>query len=807
MNTLWQDLRYGARMLMKKPGFTIVAIITLALGTGVNTAIFSLVNAVLLKPLPFHEPERLVMLWEEASAIGFPRDDVAAANFVDWKAQQSTFDDLATLDWRNFDLTGDGEPLKVTAYGVTANLFPLLGVQPTLGRNFSDEEDRPGAAKVTILSYGLWQRRYGGEPGIVGRDIQLNGEKYTVVGVMPAGFQFLQSYIGLWVPAAFTVEQLADRDNHYLTVVARIKRGVTFEQAQADIAAITERIARDYPQDATGLASVIVPLREQLTGKVRQPLLVLLVAVGFVLLIACANIASLLLSRAAARRKEIAVRTALGASRARILRQLLTESVLLAGAGGAGGLLVAMWSFTLLKQLIPEGMLLSASLKIDLPVLAYAMVIALLTGIIFGLVPALQASKIDLNQALKQGGSRTSMSAGGSRLRGAFVVAEVALALVLLAGAGLLIRTVFNLRGQYAVFQPEKLLTLRTALANYKYGEHYKRVAFYDEVLERMQALPGVVAAGYTTSVPLTWKGGANGFAIEGRQPQPGGFWNAIHRQVSAGYFQTMGIALRQGRYFDNGDNKQALPVVIINETMARQFWPDEEALGKRFKLGVANAPWVTIVGVVADVRQMGMDAPVKAEMYFPYRQIASHFWYAPRDLVIRTTGDPMSLVGAVRQEIHTVDQDQPIANIITMEDMLTEETGSRRLGMILLSAYAGLALLLASLGIYGVLSYFVAQQTPEIGVRMALGARPGDILRLVLRKGMTMALLGIGTGLFGALALTRLMASLLFGVSATDPITFVAIALLLALVALLACYLPARRATRVDPMVALRYE
>jgi predicted permease len=807
MQTLWQDLRYGARMLAKKPWFTIVAIITLALGTGVNTAIFSLVNVVLLKPLPFYEPERLVMLWEDASAMGFPRSEVAPANFADWRTQQTTFDDLATLDWKNFELTSDGEPQKVAGYGVTANLFPLLGVQPTIGRSFSDADDRPGAAKVALLSYGLWQQRYGGESRVLGRDIQINGEKYTVVGVMPAGFQFLQSYIGLWVPAALTAEQLADRDNHYLTVVGRIKRGVTFEQAQADLATISERIARDDPQEAAGLTSVLVPLREELTGKVRQPLVVLLVAVGCVLLIACANIASLLLARAAARRKEVAVRTALGASRWRIVRQLLTESVLLAGAGGGVGLLVAMWSFSLLKQLIPEGMLLSAVLKIDLVVLGYAMAISLLTGIVFGLAPALQASRVDLNQALKQGGGRTGWSAGGSRLRGAFVVAEVALALVLLAGAGLLIRTVFNLRGQYAVFQPEKLLTMRTALASYKYDEHYKRVAFYDAVLERMEALPGVVAAGYTTSVPLGWKGGANGFTIEGRQAQPGGYWNAIHRQVSAGYFQTIGIALKQGRYFDNGDNQQALPVVIINETMARQFWPDEEAIGKRFKPGVANAPWVTIVGVVADVRQMGMDEPVKAEMYFPYRQIRSHFWYAPRDLVVRTTGDPLKLVSAARQEIRAVDPNQPVSNIATMEELLTEETGSRRLGMILLSAYAGLALGLAALGIYGVLAYFVTQQTPEIGVRMALGARPGDILVLVLRKGMTMTLLGIGAGLLGALALTRLMASLLFGVSATDPITFVVIALLLLLVAGLACYLPARRATRVDPMVALRYE
>jgi predicted permease len=450
-------------------------------------------------------------------------------------------------------------------------------------------------------------------------------------------------------------------------------------------------------------------------------------------------------------------------------------------------------------------MRVSTSLKIDLPLLGFAMMISLVTGIIFGLAPALQSSKVDLNEALKQGG-RTASSAGGNKLRGAFVVAEVALALILLVGAGLLMQTVFHMRNQYSGFQPEKLLTLRTQLPSYKYGEHPRRVAFYDQVLERVKALPGVTAVGYTTSVPLQWPGGANGFTIEGRD-QTGNTPNAIHRQISLDYFQTMGIGLRRGRYFDEGDRKDSVPVVIVNETLARQYWPHEDALGKRFKLGVPNAPWVTIVGVVVDVREMGMDDPVRAEMYFPYRQITSHFGYAPRDLVIRTTGDPLSLVAVVSREIHAVDPDQPISNIATMGEVLTERTGARRLGMILLTAFAGLALLLASLGIYGVLSFFVAQQTREIGVRLALGAQLRDILVLVLKKGMGLALLGVAVGLIAAFALARLMASLLFGVRATDPITFAAIALILTGVALLACYIPARRATKVDPLVALRYE
>jgi predicted permease len=807
MESLIKEIRYGVRALLKHPGFTAIAVITLALGIGANTAIFSLVNAVLLKPLPFPDPDRLVMVWEDQSFIGFPRSEPAPGNYADWKAQQSVFEDMAALNWQPLNLTGDGEPEKISAYGVTANFCSLIGIQPAIGRNFTADEDKPGASKVVILSYGLWQRRYGGDRGILGRDILLNGTKYAVIGVMPAGFQFLQGYVGFWLPAALTQEQLADHENHYLTVVARMKQGVTLEQAHADLKTISQRITNDHADEAAGLSSVVVPLREQLAGSVRRPLMMLLVAAGLVLLIACANIASLQLSRAAGRSKEIAVRAALGASRARIVRQLLVESIVLAAAGGVLGLLVALWSFALLKQLIPEGMTVSTSVRIDLPVLGYATVVSLLTGIIFGLAPALQASKTDLNEALKQGGSRTASSARGNKLRGAFVVAEVALALTLLVGAGLLMQTVFHLRNQYSSFQPERLLTLRTALPSYKYSEHPRRVAFYDQVLERVKALPGVVSVGYTTSVPLQWKGGHNGFTLEGPQPPPGVTTNAIHRQVSTDYFQALGIGLRRGRYFDDADKQQSMPVVIVNEAMARQFWPNDEALGKRFKLGVPNAPWVTVVGVVNDVRQMGMDAPVKAEMYFPYRQITSHFWYAPRDLVVRTTSDPLSLVAAVSREIHAVDADQPISNVATMHELLSEETGPRRLGMILLIVFGGLALLLASLGIYGVLSFFVAQQTREIGVRLALGAQLRDILGLVLKKGMGWALLGVAIGLVAAFAVARLMASLLFGVSASDPITFAAIALILTLVALVACYIPARRATKVDPLVALRYE
>ncbi|HUE81562.1 MAG TPA: ABC transporter permease [Pyrinomonadaceae bacterium] len=813
METLFQDIRYGARMLWKHRGFTIIAVITLALGIGANTAIFSLVYAVLIKPLPFPDSERLVMVWEDQSSIGFPRSDAAPGNYTQWKAEQSVFEDMAGFTWKSFNLTGDGEPERIVAHGVTANFFGLLGVQPAIGRDFLHEEDKPGGPKTTILSHGLWQRRWGSDSSILGQDILLDGEKYRVVGVMPARFQFINREQSLWVPAMLTQEQLLDRDNHYLTVVARMKPGISLEQAQTDIKTITQRIARDYPEEAEGISSAVVPLREQLAGTVRSPLILLLVAAGLVLLIACSNIASLQLSRASDRSREIAVRAALGAGRARIVRQLLAESVLLACAGGAAGLLVTLWSFTLLRQLIPASMTTSTSLTIDLGVLGFTLVVSVLTGIIFGMVPALRSSKIDLNQTLKQGG-RWGAIDRRNRLGGAFVVTQVALALGLLIGASLMIQTIINLRAQYSLFQPERLLTLRTALSDSKFAdlgryverEHPARIAFYDQVLERVNALPGVISAGYTTSVPLQWKGGANGFTIENRAPEPGVFTNAIHRQVSSGYFQTMGIALRSGRYFDQRDQQNSQPVAIINETMARQYWSNDP-LGKRFKLGVPDAPWVTIVGIVADVRQMGMDVPVKAEMYLPYRQIASHPWYAPRDLVIRTAADPMSLVAPVRREIHALDPRQPVSNVATMDELLTRETGTRRLGMILLGIFAGVALLLACLGIYGVLSYLVAQQTPDIGIRLALGAQQRDILALVLKRGMAWTLVGIAIGLVAAFVLVRLMASLLFGIRPTDPITFAVVPLILMGVALLACYLPARRAAKVDPLVALRYE
>ncbi|HKO60922.1 MAG TPA: ABC transporter permease [Pyrinomonadaceae bacterium] len=814
METLLKDLKYGFRGLVKRPGFSAIAIITLALGIGANTAIFSVVNAVLLRPLPFADPDRLAMIWEDASFAGFPRNTPAPANYVDIKSQSQSFADMAAMDWRSLNLTGDGEPQKVEVFGVTANFFPLLGVQPVAGQWFTADDDKPGANRVAVLSHALWQQRYAGDRNVVGRDMLLNGEKHTVVGVMPAGFQFLDSKVGLWVPIAFTAEGLQSRGRHYLKLVGRLKPGVTMEQANAEVRTIFQRIARDNPESAGQLSAFIVPLRDELAGEVRRPLLMLLVAVGFVLLIACANIANLLLSRATSRRREMAVRTALGASRLRILRQLLVESLMLAVAGAVCGLLLASWSFAFLQQLIPDGMTGSTRLSLDLPVLGFTILITLITAIVFGLAPAFQASRIDLNEALKQGGGRSGINAGSNRLRNVMVVAEVALALVLLVGAGLLIQTFLKLRDQYSTLRPESVLTMRTVLSPGKYAEHSQRVAFYQDVIQRVKALPGVVSAGYVTSVPLAIKGGTNGFAIEGRtieQERAAGIaYDANHRQVSADYLQAMGIPILEGRPFNQSDNEQSVPVAIINQTMARQFWPGESPLGKRFKLGDpadTEIPWATVVGIAGDVRQMGVDEPVKAEMYFPYQQLAYESFYAPRDLAVRTSVDPLSLVTAIRNEIHQVDPNQPVSNVQTMADVLGAETASRELGMTLLTVFAGVALLLSTLGIYGVLAYFVVQHTQEIGVRMALGAQRGDILRMILKKGMSLTLIGVAIGLAGAFALTRLMANLLYGVSTTDPITYAGLALLLSVVAFVACYIPARRATKVDPLVALVYE
>ena len=801
MDTLLKDLRYAMRSLRGKPGFTAIVVATLALGIGGSTAIFSLTSAVLLGRVPLRDPDRLVTIWENASVAGFPRNQLAPATYAFLRENAQAFEGMGAVTEEGFTLTGEGEPQKVEARRVTASFFDVLGVPPALGRALEPADDRPGAPHVAVISHGLWQRRFGGDPGVVGRDVLMNGDKYTVVGVMPRDFQFMESYVALWVPAAFDAEELAKRA-HYLTVVARMKPGIAAAAAQADVEAVAARYARQFPGEID--PAFVLPFREQVVGDARRPLIVLVLAITFVLLITCANVAGLLLGRTASRGREIAVRSALGATRRRIVRQLLTESLLLSAIGGALALLVASFALSSLQQLVPPGLVLAVHPALDRRALVVALVLSAVTGLLFGLAPALQATRGDLNVSLRQGG-RGMTGAGQRRLRSALVVGELAATLMLLVGAGLLGQTLYRLRYADLGLRPERLLTVRTPLPLYKYGEASRRAAFYEDVLDRVRRLPGVVSAGYTTSVPLEWKGGTNGFEPDG-PVYPGRSYDANHRQVSTDYLRTMGIPLRRGRFFERTDGERTQRVAIVNETMARQYWPGVDALGKRFRTG--NDTWITIVGVVGDVRQMGLDAPVKAEMYFPYAQVERQPWFAPRDLVVRSAAvDPMSLVPAVKEAIRAVDPEQAVANVRTYDEVLDEEVVQRRLGASLVAAFAGLALLLASLGVYGVLSYFVAQHTSEIGVRLALGASRRDILSLVLGKGMALAVSGVALGLLGALALTRLVSSLLYGVGAADPATFAAAASLLAVLALLACYVPARRAIKVDPMVAIRCE
>jgi putative ABC transport system permease protein len=813
MTDFGQDFRFGARLLAKSPGFTTVAVLSLALGIGANSAIFSLVDAVLLRPLNFPEPDRLCIIWEDYSRIGFPRNTPAPANYADWKSQNHTFETIAAMSWGSFSLTGDGTPEKVQANLVTADFLPMLGVKPLHGRFFLADEDRPGSNDVVIISYGLWQRRYGGDPGLLGRDILLDDHKTTIVGIMPMGFQFLEDNgaatvgIDLWKPIAFTPENLSNnRGSHYLTLAGRLRPGITIAQAQADIETITSRIAADHPDHARDLRANVFSLRDQLTGDVRPALLVLLAAVALVLLIACVNLANLELSRSANRAREIAVRSALGASRWRLARQMLTESLLLAAMGGFAGLLLARMSFVFLRQLVPPSMALSTGLKLNYQVLVFTLLVSTLAGVLFGLAPARRAGRIDLNDAIKAGGR--SVSNAGRSLRRLLVVSEVSLALLLLIGAGLLIQTFLRLRGLDLGIRPDNVLAVRTTLPRSKYARLPARAAFYTDVLERVQHLPAVISAGYTTAVPLTWKGGTNSFTVEGHSEQVFDR-DAIFRQISPDYFRTMGTSLIRGRFFDAHDGPDSLPVAIINQTMALTGWDGDDPLGKRFARdeGPDNKPrWVTVVGIVADVSEMGLQAPPKAEMYFPYQQ-TDVFWNAPRDLVIRTAGDPMPLAGVVRGEVWAVDPSQPVSDVRKVDDILEGEVVQQRLGMVLLAVFAGLALLLAAIGIYGVLSYGVSERTQEIGVRMALGATRASVLRLVIGDSMALAAAGIAVGTVSALAATRLMSSLLFGISTRDPLTFMSVPLIVAIVSLSASYLPARRATRVEPIAAVRYE
>jgi putative ABC transport system permease protein len=811
MGTIWQDMRYALRMLLKSPGFTFVAVLALALGIGANSAIFSVVNAVLLRPLPFTEPDRLVILWEKTQTQD---TSVSYPNFIDWRDQNTVFERITAFRRDSFNLPGAGEPERLAGRLVSGNFFETLGVQPFVGRGFVEQDDQPGSAPAVVLSYGFWQRRFGGDTSVVNRQLTLNDKSYTVVGITPADFRFA-SDSDIYVPMGLSVAEVPfykERGSHPgLWVTGRLKPGVTMEGARAELDTIMARLGQQYPETNKGRRIHIESLYENTVQDVRPALLILLGAVGFVLLIACANVANLLLARSAARQKEIAIRTALGASRWRIVRQLLTESLLLGVMGGVLGLLLALWGTDLLIAAAPEGVPRLSDASIDLRVLGFTLGVAVLTGLVFGLAPALQASKTDLNESLKE----TERGSTGSRqrLRGALVVSEVALALVLLIGAGLMVKSLWQLQRIDTGFDPNHVLALQLSLKGERAADPQKVQNFLAQVEQRVKALPGVEAVAFTNGLPFA--GAAEqSFNIVGRlNPDNDSTpYSAVRYTTSPDYLQALGISLRRGRYFTAQDRLDSPPVVVIDETLARKHFPDEDPLGQRLQIGQTGTLPYEIVGVVGHVKHYGLDGevPVEAQFYFPLSQVPVE--RMPNiangiSVVARTQIEPQSLAAPVRSQILSVAPDQPVFNVRTMKEIVNESIASRRFSMFLLLVFALVALVLAAVGIYGVMAYSVTQRTHEIGIRMALGAQAADVLRMILRQGLLLILVGIAVGLAVAFALTRVLASLLYGVSATDPLTFAAISLLLVTVALLACYIPARRATKVDPMVALRYE
>jgi putative ABC transport system permease protein len=809
---LWQDLRYSARLLFKQPGFTPVAVVTLALGIGATTAIFTVVNAVLITPLPYARPDRLVQFWETNPLKNWTQATVAPANLFDWQRQNQSFTEIAA--YMGSDKKGPGlsgmhinlgdEPERLQALGVTGNLFAVLGADALIGRTLREEETWQGKHRVVVLSYGLWRRRFGADPKISGQKITLNGVGLEVVGVMPPGFYFPSKEAEAWVPMGWNREQIAQlRRPHFLRAVGRLKDGVTEEQARAEMNAIAARLEKEYPDTNTQMGVGLGPLKEWIVSDVQLPLVVLLVAVAFVLLIACANVANLLLARAASRSREVAVRAALGAGRWRIVRQLLTESLLLALVGGAAGLLLAVWFKDVLVAFSPGDIPRLDEIRLDWRVLGFTLGATLLTTLLTGLAPALQSSRPHLASALKEGGQKGA-TGQGSRVRGALVVAEVALALMLVAGAGLMIRSFLALQKVDPGFDPEHILTLRVALPRAGYREDAQARTFFAEAERRIKELPGVVAVGSTTKPALTGYRWTGDMTIEGRAPED--YVREVrHKEITPDYFRAMGLPLLAGRFFAESDNDKGQPVIIVNAALARRYFPGEDPVGKRLKFTKPEeqGTWQTIIGVVGDEKQDSLRAEVRPEIYQSHLQSAQN----EMTLVVRAAGDPRALVGAVREQIRALDRGLPVDDIKTMREVISESLARERFITLLLVGFAALALALAAVGIYGVMSYAVTQRTHEIGIRMALGAQSRHILRQVVGRGMAPALAGVAVGLAGAFALTRLMAALLFGVSASDPLTFGLIAALLLGVALIACLIPARRAVRIDPMVALRYE
>ncbi len=810
MGTLLQDIRYGGRMLWKHPAFTTISVLALALGIGANTAIFSVVNAVLLRSLPYSNPERLVMLWEQHPQIG--RMGVAGLNFIEWQKQSTSFEDSAVFMESSFDLTGEGEAERIQGTRSTADYFKVIGAKAELGRTFLAGEDTSSAVRVVVISHGFWQKRLGGDPRALGKTIRLNDENHTIVGVMPENFGD-QGEDWVWTTLNVEPEQIS-AGGRSLLALARLKPRVTLVQAQSELDAIAAHLAAIRPDFNRDWTVKLVPLHEQVTGGVRLILLVLLGVVGCVLLIACANVANLSLVRVGRREREMAIRIALGATRWRLMRQLLTESVLLALVGGAIGLLLALWGVDMLVTLgsVPR----AKEIGIDTQVLGFTLLVSVLTGIFFGLAPALQSSRRAVSGALKDIARGSSAGFGRSRLRGALVVAEVALAVVLLVGAGLMVRSFMRLTEVDPGFKADNVLLLEVPLGETRYKEEAQVVGFYEQMLARVRALPGATAAGTTHSAPLDGSDSSRPFIIADRAtPEPGREPGASYRVVSSGYFSAMGIPLLRGRDFSDADNNSAPGVVLINQTMARRYWNGAEPVGQRIRQGAVGgeSPWLEIVGVVGDVRHSSLDGQPKPEMYFHYAQAGmqgSRSIVSNRrriTLAIRTHSNPAALAKTARHEISGIDKNQPVTGVRTMTEAVARSVTPQRFNTLLLGIFAALAVILAVIGVYGVMSFSVGGRTREIGIRMALGAQSADVLKLIVRQGMSLVLVGIVLGVGAAFALTRLIASLLYGVSATDPLVFVLTPLMLCAVALLACYLPARRATKINPIEALRYE
>jgi predicted permease len=805
LETLWQDIHFGARMLRKNSGFTAIAVLTLALGIGANTAIFSVVNAVLLRPLPYRDSDRLAVLRETSPRVG--PVSVSYPNFLDWRQQSHAFSQMAAVHSLGFNLSGVTQPENIEGLAVSPNFLSLLGVRPFLGRDLLPEEEAQGTAPVILLSYELWQSHMGGDPNVIGRSVTLDGRSFTIVGVLPSTFRSpdkadVIAPIGVW--AKDMMERGGRGD---MEVAGRLAPGVTFSQARVEMETIAARLAQEYPETNQGAGVDMMSMRDAFAGDARPVVLVLFAAVVLVLLIACVNVANLFLVRGAARAKEIAVRRAFGASRGRVIRQMLTESFLLSLIGGALGILLGIGGVSGLGRLIPPDSFQGMDLRMDRSVLLFTGAIVVLVSIAFGLFPALQATRPDVQETLKEGGRSSTAGRGQHRLRSALAIAETALALVLLVGAGLMMKSLYRLLQVNPGFRPERVLQMEMNLRSAQYSTPEAMKNFWQQILDRVRAIPGVESVALGTNVPLSFNHNRGDITIEGEpQPAPGDYAHPDYHIVSAGYTETLTVALLRGRPFVEADNESGLPVALVNTALARRYWPNVDPVGKRILLGhrsSATNKWLTIVGLVGDTKLYGLANPSRFEIYLPFRQHPAN----DMTLLVRSAADPASLTAAIRQTVAAIDKDQPLFAIVTMQRLVDDSAATRRLTLILLGLFSTLALILAAIGIYGVVSYSVALRTHEIGIRMALGAQRRDVLRLVLGQGARLAFWGAAIGLVAALGFTRLLASLLYAVSANDPLTFAAVAALLVSIALAACYIPARRALRVDPMAALRYE